>query len=490
MRQATALVLAALTILSVAVAPVLAANTGPGAINEDADAAHNPYLEADVTKATHEMGWGPMAYEDDQGDKTTLPAELNSSVENPYSLTYSDIETDAYGEFPVNTQTEDVDSALNATGWTTDGSGTAGSVSVADATTAPDVEAVQVSTSGQTSSDTAKATFDGFKVTSDAEKRYVQIVADVSTLDSGADVFIRFKDTDGDYVEAEIDPDDDSSTGNTMANTTGDGFVFQQQVGELTVSGTGDGTMQNINATTVVVNDANAQIEIAALNVERTSPWTLGKERVDSDGDGDLETETIRQVNASGDVSITSLDSMGTVFDSATIHDLTVPVKAYSSMMPEEEDYERWNVTYEEADDYPNFAFMVDDNRRLALPTAYDLSYANVQLKDTVPVPDGRYQVAEYATGVGETNFSDVTWTDAKSSYSPQDSNVTLATGLSAGTEYALHYEYVVTQDEYDAMTTATGGGAPMGDSGGGIGSIPIIGGIILTILGWLGLRG
>lgn len=476
--------------------PVAAANTrtGTGAIDETADAAHNPYIDGDVTKDTHEMGWGPMEYEDDSGDLATLPAELNTTVDNPYSLTYSEIETSAYSAFPRSTiENAGGDRAVDADEWSTATSdATNVTPSASNVTTAVGVEAVEVATGGgMGSGDTATFTYSNFSITSDAQKRYAQFVFDVNTLDAATHVDIKLVDADGDYVNASVDSSENADTGNTAANATGSGYVFQEQAGAMTVYGTGDGTMGEIQKVEVVFADGDANIDFAGINAEKTSPWTLGKQQVDTDSDDALETQTVLDVNTSGDVSLVSLDSMGTIYDAATIHDLTVPFKAYSSMMPVETDYERWNVTYSAAEDYPSFEKKVNDHRRLMVPDAYELAYKNLELRDTVAVPANRYGAVEYATGVGTTNFSKITWTAATSSYDTKGDTVTLATGLSGGQEVALHYDdYRVTIEEFKNISSTGGGGAPMDDSGGGLGNIPLIGGAIIAILSFLGLRG
>lgn len=472
--------------------PVAAANvaTGGDAINTDADAAHNPFIAGDVTKAEHQMGDDALVYEDNSGETTTLPAEVNDSAANPFSVVFSDVETDAYSNFPVNTGTEAEDSALNAAGWATDASGSAGSITVSNATTATNVEAVQVATSGQTATDVATATFDGFSIDSDAQKRYFSVVVDVSTLDAGANVSIRAMDDDGDYVEAEIDPDDDASTGDTMANSTGEGYVFQRQVGEMAVAGSGDGTMGAISSTQVLVEDGNADVSIAGLDVEHNSPWTLVDQKYDDNGDGEKNSvRTLTEINESGAVAFRSLESVGNDFSSATLHDLTVEFKAYSAMQESADDYERYNVSYSNAEGYPSFDWMVDDDRRLSMPTAYDLSYANMELRVEQPLPENRYQTVEYATNVGDSEFGNVSWSDATSSFNSADETVVLATGLTAGDEAAVNVEYLTTQSEYEGLTASMGGGAPMDDDGG-LGSIPLIGGALTALLAFLGLRG
>jgi len=134
----------------------------------------------------------------------------------------------------------------------------------------------------------------------------------------------------------------------------------------------------------------------------------------------------------------------------------------------------------------------LDDYRRLSLPSAYDLSYANVELTDMVEVPGSRYQTVEYATQVGSTNFSDISWTGTTSSYSSLDSNVTLASGFGEGDSVAVHYDYVLTEDEVaNLQNTPAAGGAPMESGGGGLfdGLTGAVSTVIGSIAVFLGLK-
>lgn len=478
----------------VALVATLATPAAATSVNPDADEAHNPYISTNVTKAQHPMGWAATEYEDDSGDLTELPAEVNSTQENPYALTYTDVDTSAYTEFPRNTGDSGVDTWTNGSRWTTDASGSVGTISVSETTTAQNVEAISVSTSSQTSGDTASASFAGFNVTSDAQKRYLQLAVDVNTLESNADVTIRAVDGDGDYVAAEIDPDDDPSQGNNLTDSTGEGYVFQQQVGALTTQGSGDGLMDEIREITVVVEDANAHIDIAAMNVERTSPWTLGDQRVNNSGDWETETKT--QINQSGPTDLESIDSMGSAFDDATLRDVTVAMQFHSSdQYDDEDDRERANQTFSDASSWANYDDRLNDYRRFKLPDAYDLSYSNTEVEDTVEVPENRYQTVEYATDAGDTDFSNISYTETTSSYSGLGDTVDVTSNINAGEEFVIHYDYVVTSEERQNMESSEdsgGGGAPMedDDSGGLLFGIPnALAAGIASVLGLLGLR-
>jgi len=478
----------------VALVATLATPAAAASVNPDADEAHNPYISTNVTKAQHPMGWATTEYEDDSGDLTELPAEVNSTQENPYALTYTDVDTSAYTEFPRNTGDSGVDTWTNGSQWTTDDSGSVGTISVSETTTAQNVEAISVSTSSQTGGDTASASFAGFNVTSDAQKRYLQLALDVNQLESSADVTIRAVDQDGDYVAAELDPDDDPSQGNNMTNSVGEGYVFQQQVGALTTMGSGDGSMDEIREIKVVVEDANADIDIAAMNAERTSPWTLGDQRVNNSGNWETETKT--QINQSGPTDLVSIGSMGSAFDDATLRDVTVAMQFHSSEQYDgEDDRERANQTWSNASAWANYDDRLNDYRRFKLPDAYDLSYSNAEVEDTVEVPGSRYQTVEYATNAGDTAFSNISYTETTSSYSGLGDTVDVTSGINAGEEFVIHYDYVVTSEERQNMESSEdsgGGGAPMedDDSGGLLFGIPnALAAGIATVLGFLGLR-
>ncbi|MFC6975673.1 hypothetical protein ACFQL1_15020 [Halomicroarcula sp. GCM10025709] len=489
-RQLSALLVSLLLVSTIAVGPVAAAQ-----INPNASAAHNPYIEADVTKAEHTVGDDDLReYEANNGQSAMLPATMNESHVNPVAFTFSDIEANAYQDFPRSNDT--VDTWANARWWSESEAGTAGSGTVTNVTTAPDVEGLEVATSGQTSGDTYRATFDSVSLTSDVEKRHLQLVADVESIDSGAYAMVTLNDSDGDYVATMIDNRSGAmaSWDNTTANQTGEGFVSQEQIGQLSVMGSGDGQMQEVQEVSVLVKDGNADIDIAGLNAEKLGQWDLGDRMADTDGDGDNETVQVDNVTMPGEQSRSSLDTLGPAFDSTTIHDLTVPMQFWSSMQPTGDDPPRVFVNYSEADAFANFDQRVNDYRRIILPEAYDLSYANTEFVAEVRVPSTRYQAVEYGTGISDsTNMTNASLSDATSQFGSLDSEIQLATGIGAGEGVVFHVDYVVTGEEHNALTSAStaggGGGIFAGGSGGDGGFFGAIGTWIAGILGALGLR-
>lgn len=465
------LALVAIMLVSVATPAIAAAqsDTTPNGINTDSDSVPDVRINADVTKAEHEVGWSATDYENDNGEQAALAASLNDT-DNPASWTATDIEVDEFGAFPHGSNV----SALDSSEWTTDESDTSGSISADDSETAPDVDAVSISTSSQGSGDTAVATMSnstiGDFVDSDASKRYFSIGADVNTLDSGATVEVQVEDDDGDYKQFFIDSGNSTSSADTIANATGEGQVLQQQLGDVPTVNDGDGSFDSVAQIDVVVTDGNADLDISLLNAERLSPYNFG-ERVNADGD----TETIEEPN--GEVSMAGIDTMGGAFDNAVLHDATYDLVFSSDEISDASDI-HWNVT--DAPAFPGFEHRADVYYRLSLPGAYDLSYSNAELVGTQDLPSDRYQAVELSEGVGDTDLTNVSsWDDHTSAYSSTGDH-SLDDTVQVDTEYGLHFDVLWTGDDEDSAFSSSGGAGQWAGSGDG--------GIVDTILGIPGM--
>lgn len=470
-----ALALAALVTLSALAVPVAAA------LNYDAGAAPQGYITSDVTVSSHQVGWDALQYEGDSGDIETLPATVNETgTDNPYSYAPTGLNFSDARAFP---HSKDDISAVGDTGeWST----TTG-ISVSDVETAPGVDAVEFATNGSfTTNDQATATFDNFSVTSDVSKRFLQVGLTVDTLDTDAVLEVRAVDADGDYVNASIDTAR-SSGEDFIANSTGEGFVYQRQVGKMTVRGNGDGSMGEIQKVEIVAMDADSNVDVMLLNVEKMSKYDFGEERVDTDGDDELETETIHESKTAGDIAVHDLSTLGDTFDDATINDLTFSADFRLADLPEDDS----DVEFSAAESYPAFEHTLEAHYRIQLPDAYDLTYSNAVLRDKVSVPSGRYETVEYAEGVGDTSFADVSsWSSVKSSYSSEGANVTVDDTIQPGQEIALHYVYPVTADEKAALQATGAVGGPIGGAGG-LGDLPVIGGVVAALGGlWAWVTG
>ena len=458
----------------------MAAVADDGSLNHGADEVPDPHVTATVEKANHEMGWSATEYENDNGEVDELPAEVNSSVDNPFSYSASSVNFSDAGVFPTAKSSV---SALDAGEWTVDESSTAGTMSVANTETAPNVDAVNVATSSQTSGDTAIATFANFSVTSDEEKRHVQLVADINTLDSGTTAEVRIVDADGDYKAAEINSS--RSTGNDLiANSTATGVVYQEQLGNLETQGSGDGTFDDMAEVNVVVMDGDLDAEFSAVNAEKMSEWDFGTQMKDTDSDDDLEEVEITETKTGGDIQVSSLDSLGPAFDSAAIKNLNVEIEASASELSSGDT----KVQTNETDAYPSYSGTATISYRLSLPDAYDLSYSNVALDDKQLVVNDRILSVEYAEATGDTAFSDISsWTDKTDLYTGEGNEMTIDSTVQPGQSLVLQYEFRYTESELDNVESSGVAGGPTGKSAGGLGDIPLIGGLLATI--YLGIR-
>ncbi len=484
--------LTALLIAMVALSAVAPAVSAASNFNDDADAAQNPYIAADVTVSSFDRADMSVGeYEDDSGEIAQLPAvvdqsddvdDIGSGTVNPYKFVATDIEFSDAARFP--TDKESVSAIHNESEWTTAG------LTVSDASTAPGVEALEVSSSGLTSGSTASATYDNVSITSDAEKRYLQVALDVVSMDSGATVELRAMDSDGDYVDVYASPSASATDDNVLATGTGEGFVIQEQMGSLTVEGSGDGTLAEIQSIEVVVSDADATVRMSALNAQKTSEWTFGDKRVNTDDEDDFETESITDVSSAGAIAIYNLDTMGSTFDNAVINGLTVPMKFSAGALEDESEV---NVTFTSADSYPSFSQKMTSQYKLELPDAYDLSYANAELRQESQIPNSRYQSVELYEGVGDTDFSEISsWTIRTDAIGAVDNDVVLDNTIQPGQQIAYQSIVLVTDQEASQVQDVSAGAGQFGSSSGGIFDMILspIGAVVGAVLAFLGLRG
>jgi hypothetical protein len=466
----------------------------PTELNYDASTVHNPDIPVTVTKDIHRVGdWTPTQYESDAGETRSLNASLNQSKANPVAVVATDINASDFGEFPRKNEADNAASALDASEWSADSSGisTSGaSFSVQDSTTAPGVDAVRVNTSDLSSGDTGVATYDNFSITSDEAKRYGQFGVDIDTLDSGTHAEVRVVDEDGDFKAFTIDSANNTDSATVLANSTGEGFVTQQQLGGITTEGSGDGAFDNIQSVQVHVTDGDLDASFALINAEKMGRYDFGEQAYDENDDGD-KNSTRTLYEPTGQYRIVSYDSLTSSFGGADVYNTEQSLQFHASNLTSETDA---HVEFSTAGDFPDFEYITDVYYRFELPSAYDLSYQNAKLTDTVELPSGRYKSVEVAEGVGDTEFDDISsWTSVKSKYSSQGASVTMDSTIQPGQEIAVHYEYPITESEQGDMMDQ--GGAPgqfqQGDDGNPLSGIPVLGAlasIVGTIVGgkWL----
>jgi len=116
------------------------------------------------------------------------------------------------------------------------------------------------------------------------------------------------------------------------------------------------------------------------------------------------------------------MDGLDEVMSDATIYGVTVDAMFQASDLQDAEDV---NAEFSEDNNYPQWDAVGSFDYRMQLPTAFDLSYANVELVDEPDLPGERYKTVEVAEDVGDTDFSDIdSWSDVTDSYG--SSEVTL----------------------------------------------------------------
>ena len=454
------------------------AGTAGVAMAQSSAEAPMPETSAEYTNENYNMTWSsPLTYENDQGETVTLEAEVNETADNPYSFVATDVEFEDAGAFPHDKS--DV-SGLDAGEWSSSGA----SIAATDAGEG----ALNVATDGSvTSGDTSTATFDNFSITSDVQKKHLAIAADVNTLDSGATVEIRAMDSDGDYVAATIDGSAAESQ-NLLANQTGEGFVLQRQMGKMSVEGSGDGTLTEIQSVEVAVIDGDADVTVSMLNLDKMSKYTYGVEKVKNDDD-DLENEEIHEVDTPGAVSIHSLDSMGDTFSEATINGLTTDiVKSTSTLSGDDVEYQ-----FNKTQDRPGYYGTATVYIPTGLPSAYDISFSGAVTEEQQVYLEDRYLEVAYAEGVGDTHPDDVdSWTTITSSYSEQNANVTIDDTIQPGQTSYVKYRLQLQETEFNAAqeflnNLDSAGGAGMGPGGAGGGIFNWINGLYASIVAAVG---
>jgi hypothetical protein len=500
MRKKLLAGLLAIFVVASGFAPIAAA--AGGGLNYDDGEAPNPYYSADTTISEYRVSdGGDLVYQNDNSEWTELEGELNRSTDvddlgtghvNVWSFYATDIDDSALGEFPRNDdESENEVSALDASEWSTTGA------SVSDVNTAPGVDAVEFSASA--SGD--QATYNNWSsggafVTTDAEKRFLQLAYDVNDASGASEVTVTVHDaTDGDTVVVKAyDADGQTSSDDVGANSTGDGKVLQKQLGTLTASG-GDGNLDEVGKI-VVSADGAANVDFAGIDAESTSKWNFGTEWVETDDDDEFEKETVYE--ATGEITIYDVASMGSGFDDAEIHDVTIPTHVPAELQADAD----ISADFGDAESFPSFDSVLDVRYRMELPNQFDLSYSNTELRLDQSWDESRFATAEYAEAVGEsTDLEDVEddeFTSFSGSLASEGNEVVVDETVGAGDDNVVHFELKLTGDEASAMQ-ATGGGGGAGIFGGGSGggiigfftSLPgmIIGGIG-TLFGISRLRG
>ena len=454
--------------MAVMVAAATPAAAAAPALNFQNEKTPNPTIVEDtLTISEHDRAWmdGPLEYYDDSSDVTQLNATVNASQTTPVGVRFDKIDADAYQVFPRIDNENNNWATWTAAGNWTKSSGAGSSVTISDAD-ADQVDKVSIDAS-VVAGETATATFaQNVSITEDPTKRVLVFAGNVDTLAAGSHVHVRVVDDDGDYHYANISADTlQADAEDVIANSTGTGYVFQERVSNLPSSG----TLDEISKIEVVTTDANAKITIAGLDVGRKSEFDLAEVERDTDDDGENETTVVTNLYEGGVTGLTSLSTLGSEFDSASIMDLEVYDVQYQ--LSDLTNSEEWDTNFTTADDY-SYPQKLELYADLEVPSAIDLSHGSFTLEFDQGVPNERYVALETASDVDSTeafgNISDSSYTDHTDSLSGQDTTTDLIGSPSADTTYRFHAVILLQTEEVENMMDASGGMGPTGSQGGG----------------------
>lgn len=441
------------------------------------DRTPNPTLvENELVIAEHDRAEmdGTLNYYDDDGNVASLPADVNATQETPVGVRMDKVVVDAYKEFP-RTEDEGGTNHANWTDtahWTTDADAT-----VADAD-ADGVEKVELNITAAGGNATLA---ENVSITSDPDKRVLTVVGNINTLPASAELQVRAVDSDGDYRYANATTSDDADAEFTIANSTGNGYVFQEKLANLPMAGSGDDTMDDIVRVEIVSTGSNAKITLAGLDLDRKSEFDVGEIRRDTDDDGDLESTTVQNIYTAGKANLTGLDTLGSTFDSAIIKDLSVYKVRYG--FDDVTDGDEYSVEFSSADEY-TYPEKVEVYADMEVPSAIDLSHGDLELNFSQGLPEERYVTFEVAEDIDTDeefgNFTDGSkYSDVTGSLGTQDDEHTLDSSVSADQTYRVHMMILLQTEEVSALQQTAPGG-PV-DSGGGL-----FGGFFSSVWGWL----
>lgn len=452
----------------------------------------NPRIEDELTIREHDRGEmdSPLEYYDDSDELVSLAddgGEIRSRDDddvdndepwNPLTSRADRIYAETYWATPRDVTEEDEDgdeedvTALDEEQWTVDDTGTAGTITVTDDSSEAGGPGVMIDVDG-TSDDTAIAEFshEDWEITSGVGRRILQTVYNVDSVDAGTTVEIGVEDSAGNSTSAEI------------AEETGNGQVFQEQVGDMD----GGEDLEDISKITVEVNDGSVDLHLVALGADTSTRWDFGT-REYTDGDDDLDTETVRE--PSGEFSITQLGTMGDEFANATIVDLEVAVAIRAEGLPSD------NVDYrfEDSPEYPEpqrFQAVVNFD----LPAAFDLVYDDPELHDVGLFHSSRYLTVEFVTGEDDqVDLDDVDddevsgWVDVTDDYGDGEDVELTTSGIFEDEVTAVYFDLNVRDSEADDMQDAAAPGPIDDERGGFLGFLFSVPGMLASAVGGFGL--
>lgn len=474
---------------------VAAQSTG---INFSSPYAHESVLSATTTFAKVDMSrFGELEYEDDSGTVRDLSSthgvrlaprpeteEDTVTAHNPVRYPARRVESDEFTAFPRETYELDTDgnpdsdmpvSWVDSSFWSTgtgmtivEGSGDALLFSGTD----------------------GSATFSHseWSIDDDVRRHHLLVVLDVVSLSSGSTVAIRASDSSGTSSSAELLVDDtgDPSEDGVVATSTGDGYVYQLSLGELS---------PGVSAVDQVEVDitGTAEVRLHGLNLDRTSPLYFGEREVvetDDDGNESLSTESVA-THSGGPLAITSLDTVGSGLRSSTFREVEMDVEQRARDLPSE-------FYSTERNDTPT-GYEYEDRFTLGfthkLPAAYDLEHNITGLVLRGAVSTSRYFGVGYSTPSVNpddvADYQDLTLTDVTGEMNPaaDDPETQLVASFTPSDGVDVVIDLALTPGETRDLMGGGMGGFALASSGSGGSDGPLAGvrGVILLIASIVG---
>lgn len=416
-----------------------------------------------------------LMYYDDNGDTRTLNASLNDTLSDDprFGYEYTEVEDDQFLEWPRaddgGTDGHDKSDAswADASEWNINAAGNskAFTASDTDARTASNVESIELgadSSADWANGDHGNASYSNFSVTSSPTKRYVSIFYDVEDSEAGSILNLNFTESDGDYVSVHlVAPGRKNASTDVGANQSGDGFVYQEQISDLTVEGSGDGTLNSIDYINATAFDGDARATLTRLELGKSSAIDLG-----NDGD----ESKVTNVTTTGEFNTTGMDTLGGWADDAAFKNFRIYKVDYTAA-----DQDPSEVSFElsDAPNYGGYEKKAEIYVDITPPSQIDLTHNTLELFGEQKFVNNRYATTEYVEGTGDEDFSDASgFTDLDSTYNSKGDTHSIDSSMSVGTEYRVHYILLFPTEEEAQSVVATGGVAGPPDGGGGGGGI------------------
>jgi len=432
----------------------------------------NPTLRDTVTIAEHnrEDMSSVLEYLDDRGNLATLEdyggtldtGDDSDSPVNPVTLRPDKIDAYDFYNFPKDETYTDGDGDeqdLNALERPGDWSTSSSSIVVEQTDTASGAPALRVAGSGIADGGTETATFSPADPVGDGLRKVAQIGVNVNALPSGSSAIVRVTDdSTSTTVDLRIDPSADAASSDVIATETTTGTLYQTQFGELV------DTLDQIDSVIVEVNDGDVDLDVWALNLERSSKWELGT-REYTNSDDELDTETVYEPN--GTFSVVDLDTVGDVFGSATFVDVAVDVELETAGVADDV------VEYEFNDlDHPNYNREMRLVVNRELPTGYDLSWTDPTLVDVAKLFGEQYATLDLDTDRDDDlaleDVDDTNMVDRSDAPGDRGDEYGLAASTSPGLVQSVYYRLRIDSSTEENMKAESGAGGRSGASGGG----------------------